>query len=76
VVEIRPRRGRARASTILDGPGLALPGATNPDAVQDEFCRTTSSAIISWLATTQPEVQLDNEAALDPSNAICGSDHD
>jgi hypothetical protein len=28
--------GRA-ASTIHDGPGLALPGATNPDALQDEF---------------------------------------
>jgi hypothetical protein len=116
VVEIRPRRGRARASTILDGPGLALRGATNPDALQDEFLPNDVigvgtlrqqgynvvtwdprgewssggrleinspdfeakdvSAIISWLATTQPEVQLDNEAALDPSNAICGSDHE
>jgi ABC-2 type transport system ATP-binding protein len=26
-----------KAPTILDGPGLALPGATNPDALQDEF---------------------------------------
>ena len=26
-----------RAPTILDGPGLALPGATNPDALQDEL---------------------------------------
>jgi ABC-2 type transport system ATP-binding protein len=26
-----------QAPTILDGPGLALPGATNPDAAKDEF---------------------------------------
>jgi ABC-2 type transport system ATP-binding protein len=26
-----------RAPSILDGPGLALPGATNPDALSDEF---------------------------------------
>jgi ABC-2 type transport system ATP-binding protein len=26
-----------RAPTILDSPGLALPGATNPDALQDEL---------------------------------------
>ena len=26
-----------KAPTILDGPGLALPGATNPDAMNDEF---------------------------------------
>jgi ABC-2 type transport system ATP-binding protein len=26
-----------KAPTILDGPGLALPGATNPNAMQDQL---------------------------------------
>ncbi|MBP1819179.1 hypothetical protein [Mycobacterium sp. OAE908] len=30
-------RAGQKAPTILDGPGLALPGATNPDAMNDEF---------------------------------------
>ena len=103
-----------RAPTILDGPGLALPGATNPDALNDEFLPNDVigvgalrhagynvvtwdprgvwssggtlqvdhpefegrdvSAIISWLAT-QPEVQLDNEAALDPRIGMMGASY-
>ena len=30
-------RAGQKATTILDGPGLALPGATNPEAMNDEF---------------------------------------
>jgi ABC-2 type transport system ATP-binding protein len=34
VVEIRPSRGRARASTTLDRPRLALPGASYGGGIQ------------------------------------------
>jgi ABC-2 type transport system ATP-binding protein len=39
-VHLMPAAGLGKgqkAPTILDGPGLALPGATNPDALNDEF---------------------------------------
>jgi ABC-2 type transport system ATP-binding protein len=102
------------APTILDGPGLALPGSTSLNSINDGLLPNDVigigalreagynvvtwdprgewssggtlevddpdiegkdvSAIISWLAT-QPEVQLDNAAQLDPRIGMVGASY-
>jgi ABC-2 type transport system ATP-binding protein len=105
---------RQKAPTVLDGPGLAQPGETSLNSLQDglmandvvgigalrqagynvvtwdprgewnsggtlevdhpDFEGKDVSAIISWLAT-QPEVQLDNLAMLDPRIGMVGASY-
>ncbi len=105
---------RQKAPTVLDGPGLAQPGETSLNSLQDglmandvvgigalrqagynvvtwdprgewnsggtlevdhpDFEGKDVSAIISWLAT-QPEVQLDNPAMLDPRIGMVGASY-